>query len=282
MISNITIKRIILMLVLLILIPTIIIPNLIVVLLSTTNISLFNFHDIQFTYKHIKIALSNEYIRKYFSSIIVGILTTISCLIISFPYSYITYKQKKPLPKKLLFIIIAIPFFISSLVRGYSILTILRKKGIINEILISSQMINEPINFLYKRYTIILGLSYILIPFMIFPIYLSLRRINNTIIEAAKDLGASQQQIFFKIIMPFSYDGIITGSNIVFLSSISMFYISDLLGGGKYYLIGNYIQDNFLLYRNWNLGSAISLIIYFIVLIFIVLNKTSNNFKKLY
>jgi spermidine/putrescine transport system permease protein len=112
---------------------------------------------------------------------------------------------------------------------------------------------------------------------MIIPIYLSLRKIDPALIEAAKDLGASRVRIFLKIIFPLSYSGVISGCSMVLLSSLGMFYLSDLLGGSKTALIGNIIKNQFLLTDNWNLGSAISVLLYFIVIFWIILQK--ENYK---
>ena len=126
---------------------------------------------------------------------------------------------------------------------------------------------------LYSSGAVIFGFIYTLIPFMIVSIYLSLRKIDHTLIEVAKDLGASKVQIFLKIIFPLSYNGITTGSSMVLLSSFGMFYLSDLLGGSKNMLIGNIIKNQFLLSNNWNLGSAISIILYVIGSFWIILQK---------
>ena len=133
-------------------------------------------------------------------------------------------------------------------------------------------VIKLPINMLYREGAVIFGFVYTLIPFMIIPIFLSLRKIDYSLIESGQDLGASSTNIFIKIILPSSIDGVISGCSMVLLSSIGMFYLSDLLGGSKNIMIGNLIKDQILLNSNWHLGSAISIFIYLVVILGIIIN----------
>ena len=128
---------------------------------------------------------------------------------------------------------------------------------------------------LYSEGAVVFGFIYTLIPFMIIPIYLSLRKIENSTVESAKDLGATLLQIFTKVIFPLSSNGVISGCSMVMLSSLGMFYLSDLLGGSKNILIGNLIKDQVLLNNDWNLGAAISIVLYIFVVFGIILQKES-------
>jgi spermidine/putrescine transport system permease protein len=185
-------------------------------------------------------------------------------------------ERRKVIKYTLLFSII-IPFWTSSLIRTYAIIFVLKFNGLLNKILLSMKIIKYPLDMLYSWGTVIFGFVYTLIPFMVIPIYLSLRKIDLCVIEAAKDLGASRVRIFFKIIFPLSYSGVISGCSMVLLSSFGMFYLSDLLGGAKNALIGNLIKNQFFLTGNWNLGSAISMMLYFALIFWIMLQR--ENYK---
>ena len=226
-----------------------------------------------FTLENLSQAFSPIFIKVYLNSIVIGIITVFICLLLGYPLAYFVYKEKNRVIKYTLLAAIIIPFWTSSLIRTYAIIFILRLNGILNSILLSIRIIESPLDMLYSSGAVIFGFIYTLIPFMIVSIYLSLRKIDHTLIEVAKDLGASKVQIFLKIIFPLSYNGITTGSSMVLLSSFGMFYLSDLLGGSKNMLIGNIIKNQFLLSNNWNLGSAISIILYVIGSFWIILQK---------
>ena len=203
----------------------------------------------------------------------IGIISVLLCLIIGYPYAFIIYKEKNKIIKNLLLIAVIIPFWTSSLIRTYSIIFILKVNGILNKILMTIGLIKSPLNMLYSEGAVIFGFIYTLIPFMIIPIYLSLRKIENSTIESAKDLGASLMQIFLKIILPLSSNGVMSGCTMVMLSSLGMFYLSDLLGGSKNILIGNLIKDQVLLNNNWNLSAAISVVLFVFVIFGIIFSK---------
>ena len=207
----------------------------------------------------------------------IGVVTVLFCLLLGYPFAYFISIEKNKAMRNALLISIIIPFWTSSLIRTYAIIFVLKLNGLLNEILLSCGIIQTPLNMLYNWGAVIFGFVYSLIPFMIIPVYLSLRKIDPALIEAAKDLGASRTRIFFKIIFPLSYSGVISGCSMVLLASLGMFYLSDLLGGSKTALIGNIIKNQFLLTDNWNLGSAISVVLYFIVIFWIILQK--ENYK---
>jgi spermidine/putrescine transport system permease protein len=157
--------------------------------------------------------------------------------------------------------------------------SLLRTHGFINKFLLSIGLINQPLDMLYNLTAMVIGFTYTLIPLMVLSIYLSLFKIKSAVIEAAKDLGANNTQIFFFILLPLSYGGIVSGSSMVLLSSLSMFYLSDILGGSKYNLVGNLIKNKFLLSHDWQLSCSISLIFYVVAAFFLVLQKRTLSFK---
>ena len=161
-----------------------------------------------------------------------------------------------------------VPFLTNSLIRTYGWIIILRKNGVINNILMQTGLISTPLSLMYNQLGIIIGMSYTLLPFMLLPVCSSVFGIDNNLIEAAKDLGAKPLQIFRKVIIPETLSGVFNGSLMVFIPAIGYFFIADILGGGKTMIIGNLIKNQFLAARNWPFGSAIS--IFLIIVTFLL------------
>ena len=275
--SNLAFRKIIIFNTLFFLCITAVLPNLLIILISFTQRNPENLLNFHFTLDNFFQAFSPLFLKVYLNSMAIGVATVFFCLLLGYPFAYFIYTEKNKVIKNALLISIIIPFWTSSLIRTYAIIFVLKLNGLLNGFLLSLGIINDPLNMLYNWGAVIFGFVYNLIPFMIIPIYLSLRKIDPALIEAAKDLGASRVRIFLKIIFPLSYSGVISGCSMVLLSSLGMFYLSDLLGGSKTALIGNIIKNQFLLTDNWNLGSAISVLLYFIVIFWIILQK--ENYK---
>ena len=256
---------------------TAIAPNILIILISFTKRDSEQLINLSFTLENLSQAFSPLFLKVYFKSLKIGTITVLLCLILGYTYAFFMYREPNKFIKYFLLIAIIIPFWTSSLIRTYSIIFILKLNGFLNQILLAIGLINSPCNMLYSEGAVIFGFVYTLIPFMIIPIFLSLRKIDYSLIESAKDLGASSTNIFFKIILPLSNNGVISGCSMVLLSSLGMFYLSDLLGGSKNIMIGNLIKDQILLNSNWNLGSAISIILYLIVIFGIIFQK--ENYK---
>lgn len=256
---------------------TAIAPNILIILISFTKRDSEQLINLSFTLENLSQAFSPLFLKVYFKSLKIGTITVILCLIFGYIYALLIYREKNKFIKYFLLVAIIIPFWTSSLIRTYSIIFIIKLNGFLNQILLATGLINSPLHMLYSEGAVIFGFVYTLIPFMIIPIFLSLRKIDYSLIESAKDLGASSANIFLKIILPLSSNGVISGCSMVLLSSLGMFYLSDLLGGSKNIMIGNLIKDQILLNSNWNLGSAISIILYLIVIFGIIFQK--ENYK---
>ena len=152
----------------------------------------------------------------------------------------------------------------------------LERKDWINRVLRSLNLIDNPISFMYNNLGVFIGLVYTLLPFMILPVYSSVSKIDKKVLEAAEDLGANSYQKFMKVILPQTLPGIFNGSLMVFIPAIGMFFIADLLGGGKIMLIGNLIKNQFLVSRNWPFGAAISIFLIVITFILVKFYKKSG------
>lgn len=201
-------------------------------------------------------------------SISIAFVTTFFCLLIAYPFSYLLVKSRH---QSLLLLLILIPFWTSSLVRTYALLAILKSKGLLNLILIKLHLIDAPLSLLYTNFSVVSGLIYNLFPFMVLPIFNNMDRFDFRLIEAAKDLGASGRTIFLKIFLPNTAPGIMSGCLLVFLPAMTLFYIPNVLGGARSILLGNLIQNQFLVNENWPAGAATSTLLTcaFLILLYI-------------
>lgn len=194
----------------------------------------------------------------------IAVTTTVLCVFLGYPSAYFIAKMK-PRSQVIMVLMITLPTWINMLVRTYAWRGILDKGGLINSILGLFGI--GPVKLLETSFAVVLGMVYNFIPFMILQVYTSLSKMDNSYIEAANDLGANKVQTFFKVTLPLSLPGIISGITLVFLPAVSSFFIPKLLGGGQYVLIGNVIENQFLTTGNWGFGSAISLIMSIIIII---------------
>lgn len=164
-----------------------------------------------------------------------------------------------------------IPFWINFLIRSYAWVIILRTQGVVNTLLMKLGLIDQPLQMLYNDAAVMLGMIYALLPFMVLPIYVSIEQLDLRLLEAASDLGASPLTAFRKITLPLTMPGIAAGTILVFISSLGMFVVPDVMGGAKSALIGNLIQNQFLAARDWPFGSALSIVLAVMSLVLIIL-----------
>lgn len=221
------------------------------------------------------------YIRIFEKSFLIAGLTTLLCLLLAYPFAY-SLARIQSRWKSMLILLVIIPFWTSSLIRSYALIAIIKAKGILNSLLIALGIIHQPIAILFTNYAVIIGLIYNLLPFMILPIMTNVERLDHRLVDAAYDLGANKLTTFRKIIIPLTLPGIIAGSIMVFLPAMTLFYISDILGGAKSMLLGNLIQNQFLIAQNWPLGSAVSTVLTLILatLILVYVWVTRGNKKR--
>lgn len=212
------------------------------------------------------------YIGVFFKSFIIAAIATIICILIAYPFT-IFVSRKSEIAKNVIMTLVIIPSLTNSLIRMYGWITLLRKSGVINTTLMNLCLIESPLELMYNYGTIVLGLVYTLLPFMILPLYSAVSKINPSIINASHDLGANSWKTFTKIIFPLTVPGLFNGSLMVFIPSLAYFFISDILGGGKLMLIGNLIKNQFLTARNWPFGAAISIILLLITFILVAIYK---------
>lgn len=229
-----------------------------------------------FTLDHYSHLFSPAFARIFLRSIFFALFTTACCLLLAYPFSYLLVKSKY---QSMLLILIIIPFWTSSLVRTYSLLSILKFKGIINALLLKLHLIHSPLNLLYSNASVIGGLIYTLFPFMVLPLFSNMERFDFRLIEAGKDLGANRWNLFFRIFLPNTLQGISAGCLLVFLPAMTLFYIPNILGGARSILIGNLIQNQFLVLENWPEGATTSMILTLsLVFLFIFYRRSPREF----
>lgn len=199
------------------------------------------------------------YLGIYWDTIVLSVLTTILCLLLSYPLAYYI-ANAGPKMQTWGLALITIPFWINFLIRTYAWVLLLRTQGVVNNLLIDLGFIQEPLQMLYTKGAVFLGMVYTFIPFMVLPIYVALEQMDKKLLEAASDLGATGWKAFWHITLPQTRSGIMTGSVLVYVSTTGMFVVTDILGGAKSAMISNIIQSQFLGARNWPFGSALSVI----------------------
>ena len=218
-----------------------------------------------------------KWIYTYRSTMILSLqlafIATCICLVLAYPIAYSMSRASEKIQRNAT-LIIMLPMWMNFLVRTYSWMTILENQGLINSALrgIAGLMGSEFDGFqlINNRGAIVLGMVYNFLPYMILPIYTSLTKIDNSLLEAARDLGSNGFHVFKRVILPLSVPGIISGITMVFIPSISTFIISRILGGGKDFLIGDLIEDYFLGNSgvvNYNIGAALSMVLMILILV---------------
>lgn len=233
-----------------------------------------------FSFDNYKNFFDITYMRIFIKSLWIALISSIYCIILGYPAAMILAnrdREKLKMGKKAggMLMLFVMPMWMNMMLRTYSWLTILEKNGLLNQLM---RFLHLPdINLLYTENAVILGMIYDFLPFMIMPIYSVLMKIDDSVLEAARDLGANSVKSFTKVTLPLSIPGIISGFTMVFLPAITTFYIPNIFGGGKVYLIGNVIQERFLVADDWNFGSAMSIVM--MILVFISM-KVMNIFDK--
>lgn len=202
----------------------------------------------------------------FFRSLEIALISTLFCLLIGYPVAFVLAERSKKRRGKadfLLFLFV-MPMWMNALLRTYAWLAILEPKGLLNTFFLFIGLPEQ--NLIYNQFGVGLGMVYNYLPFMVLPIYSVLAKVDRNVVEAAEDLGANRAQTFMKVVFPLSLPGIVSGVNMVFLPSMTTFLIPDLLGGGRYFLIGNVIERKYMISRDWTTASALSILLLIFVL----------------
>ncbi|AWB42929.1 ABC transporter permease [Paenibacillus sp. CAA11] len=217
------------------------------------------------------------YLGIYWDTIVLSVVTTVLCLLLSYPLAYYIARSG-PRMQTWGLALVTIPFWINFLIRTYAWVLLLRTQGVVNELFLNLGLIDAPMQLLYNKGAVLLGMVYTFLPFMVLPIYVAIEQMDRRLLEAASDLGASPWKAFRHITLPQTKSGIITGSVLVYVSTTGMFVVTDILGGAKSSMISNIIQNQFLGARNWPFGAALSVIFVITSLVLIMLfNKAMSS-----
>ncbi len=253
----------------------IVLPMLLIVLYAFTTEG-NSVSTIHFTFDNFIKFFNADFLRVLGRSFVLAFITTLLCVLIGYPVAY-SISKLKPSIQPIMILLVTAPQWINMLIRTYAWIGILNDKGLLNQLLAVFGL--GPIKIMNTNIAVLIGMVYNFLPFMILPIYTVLSKMDNSLIEASYDLGANQVETFKKVILPLSLPGVISGITMVFLPSISTFFIPKLLGGGKSLLIGNLIEEKFITSGDWNFGSAISLILAVLVLISIYITRKIDKDK---
>jgi len=210
-----------------------------------------------FTLENYASVLDPVYLQIVTRSIVYAAITTTLCLCAGYPVAYLIGRAD-PRWRNLLLMAVMVPFWTSFLIRTYAWVTILKSQGLLNSLLMQLHLIAEPLEMLYTPGAVLLGLVYTFLPFMILPIYSSVEKLDGALIEAALDLGAGPLRAFSRVIVPLTTPGIAAGILLVFIPSLGIYAVNDILGGGRVDMIGNIIENQFKgNARNWPFGAAL-------------------------
>ncbi|MCR5271939.1 MAG: ABC transporter permease [Lachnospiraceae bacterium] len=243
-------------------------PLIYVAVMSFCSIDEYYNVTFDFTLENYMRLFNADYLKIYAQSLGIAFITTVLCILIGYPFSYIIARTKSR-RKKVLYMLVIIPFWTNSLIRIYGWRTFLGNSGWLNGILTALGIVSEPVDFLYKSGTTIVGMVYCLIPFMILPLYTAIEKLDDSLLEASQDLGAKPVNTFFEVILPLTMSGIFSGSLMVFIPCLGYFFVSDILGGGNTDMIGNLIERQFQSGNNWPLGAALSIILIIVTLLLV-------------
>lgn len=253
----------------------IMIPLLLVGYFAFTTGDSVNFSEFNFSIDNFKRFFTPVYMKVLYKSVKLAGISTLICLIIGYPLAYIISKEEYNMQNNMILLLV-IPMWMNFLLRTYAWLSLLGKNGFINMLLIKIGL--EPMKFIYTEGAVLMGMVYNFLPFMVLPIYSVLTKIDKSLIEAANDLGANRRETFMRVTIPLSISGVISGITMVFIPAVSTFVISSLLGGNKYNLIGNIIEQQFRYTGDWHFGSSMSIILMIFILITMgIINRFDND-----
>lgn len=240
------------------------IPTLLVVAYSFQERASNGGIDWVFSVSNYSLILDSSYlpilVRTFSLAGVTALLTLLLCL----PLALFIARQSRAKGNVLLMLAL-FPFWTNFLVRIYAWLIILGDNGLLNSTLLGLGILDEPVQLLFTSSSVLVGLVYNYMPFMLLPVFASIVRIDKSVVDAAADLGSGKIQTIFRVVIPLSSKGIVTGFSIVFIMCLGEFVTPDLLGGAKVHLLGNVVKNQYLMLRDWPLGSAFAIVIVVIV-----------------
>ena len=236
--------------------------------------------EAKFTFENYTEMLQPLYLKVILKSFKLAFYTTAICLLVGYPMAY-WIASKRPSTAAKMLMLVMIPYWTSSLVRLYSANLLAMPNGFLNTALMKLHIIGEPLDLLYSDTMVLMGLLIACLPFSVLPLYSSIEKLDKSLIEASKDLGARPVQTFFKVIVPQTMPGIIGCIILVFIPAMGMYYVPDVMGGGKVMLIGTLVKNQFLVTKNWPFGASMAILLIFITLAILWIYTRFNKLEDL-
>lgn len=234
----------------------------------------------EFTFDNYRKILNPVYLNTFKESFILAVLTTLFTLVIGYPFGYFMARLEKK-ARSLMMLLVVIPFWTSALMRMYGWIIIFRSNGILDKLLMGLNLTASPLKLLYSYPAVLVGMIYSLLPFMILSVYSSTDKMDWSLVEASRDLGATRLQAFLTVTVKMTLPGIMSGVVLVFIPSMGLFFIADILGGGKVMLVGNLIQNQLQSGRDWPFAAALSVILMIFTSVMIWLYRKVTRVKEL-
>ena len=234
----------------------------------------------KFTLDNYKNILEPVYLNTFVESLKLALTSTAAIVLIGYPFGYFMAKLPEHRKKKA-HLLLTLPFWVNSLIRLYGWIIILQKKGLLNFVLMKLGLIKRPLAILYSYPAIVVGMIYVLLPFMIMSVYSSAEKLDWSYVEAARDLGASRVQAFFTVTLKLTLPGLLSGVILTFVPSMGLFFIADILGGNKIVLVGSLIQDQMTRGSNWPFAAALAVVMMVLTTVMIMIYRKVSNAREL-
>lgn len=220
------------------------------------------------------------YLQSFVQSFQLAFTSTGLIILLGYPFGYYMAKLS-PKWKKRMMLLIMVPFWTSSLIRMYGWIIILQAKGVLNGILMQLGILEEPLKILYSYPAVVIGMIYALLPFLVLAVYSSAEKMDWSLLEAARDLGANGIQAFFTVTFKLTLPGLLTGIILTFIPSMGLFFIADILGGNKIVLVGSVIQDQLTRGSNWPFAAALAVVLMVLTSLMILVYRKVTHVKDL-
>ncbi|MFN3712722.1 MAG: spermidine/putrescine ABC transporter permease PotB [Alcanivoracaceae bacterium] len=257
------------------LLALVLVPNLLVIGASVMTRDPLDFLSLPLTLDNYRRLMDPLYVQVFLRSLYMASVTTLVCLLIGYPFAWALSRVNKRWQTVLMFLLI-VPFWTNSLVRTYAVKLLLASNGLINSWLQTLGLIDQPLTLLYTEGAVIVGLVYLLLPFMILPLYAVFEDLRRDLLLVSHDLGAGRMATFFHVVLPLTLPGVIAGVLLVLLPAMGMFYVADVLGGARNLLVGNVIKNQFLDARDWPFGAAASVLLTVAMAVLLLAHRLSR------
>ncbi len=235
----------------------VLIPLFFVLFISVMEKSTYGGVEMDVTFNGFRDAATVSNLKIFGDSLWLSFKTTAICLLVGYPFAWVIAKSS-PKVKPMLVVLLMVPFWVNSIIRLYGWNILLSNGGLVNRLLMDWGMIDRPLTMMLTEGAVLLGMVYDLLPFTVLPLYTSIEKLDHSLVEAARDLGANGTRAFMRVIFPQTMPGIFAGTVQTFIPSLGLFYISDMMGGGTTVYIGNLIKNLFIGGRNWPAGAALA------------------------